>query len=232
MTARTRLLLLVLVLVYSAAFGPGQARPAGAKRAQEHRLRVSRPRLRPARRNDPELSGSLALRAVRLARRLVGVPYRWGGDSPATGFDCSGFIRFVYGRFGITLPHSSYGDFDLGIRVPRGSLRPGDLVFFDGVGHVGMYIGNGRFIHAPHSGTDVQVTSMSDPWYQSRYDGARRLIAGPARRAALHFVPHTRLNLLGVGLDNTWVRASYGKIRTALIGSVADRSPGSKTTSA
>ena len=59
------------------------------------------------------------------------------------------------------------------------SLRPGDLVFFDGVGHVGMYVGGGRFIHAPHTGTDVQVTSLDDPWYRASYDGARRLVATP-----------------------------------------------------
>ena len=113
---------------------------------------------------------------------MIGIPYVWGGSSPATGFDCSGFVRFVYAHFGIALPHSSYADFDLGRRVARGNLRPGDLVFFDGVGHVGMYIGHGRFIHAPHSGTDVQVTSLSEPWYRQSYDGARRLLPTPPRR--------------------------------------------------
>ena len=68
----------------------------------------------------------------------------------------------------------------MGVRVTRGALRPGDLVFFDGVGHVGMYVGGGRFIHAPHSGTNVQVTSLSDPWYRATYDGARRIFV-PAR---------------------------------------------------
>jgi NlpC/P60 family len=228
MTAQIRLLLLVLVVAYSVAFGPGQAQPATAKRAQEHRLRVSSPRLRARRApRTHQDSGALGVRAVRFARKLVGIPYRWGGDSPLTGFDCSGFVRFVYQRFGITLPHSSYGDFDLGIRVPRAALRPGDLVFFDGVGHVGMYIGNGRFIHAPHSGTEVQVTSMSDPWYRSRYDGARRLISGPARRAALvrraalRVTPKAGLNTLGSGLDKTWFDASYNTVRRAVATSAA-----------
>ena len=119
---------------------------------------------------------ALGVRAVQFARRLLGVPYRWGGDSPSGGFDCSGFVRYVYGHFGRSLPHSSYADFDLGRRVSRGSLRPGDLVFFDGVGHVGMYVGGGRFIHAPHTGTSVQVTRLDEPWYRSSYDGARRLL--------------------------------------------------------
>jgi hypothetical protein len=91
-------------------------------------------------------------------------------------------------------------------------------VFFDGVGHVGMCIGNGRFIHAPHTGTDVQVTSMSDPWFEASYDGARRLGLEHVGRAALRFVPRTGMNVLGIGLDNTWYRASYGKVRAALTG--------------
>lgn len=217
MTAQIRLLLLVLVLAYSVTFGIETAFSASPSRVQEQRLRLTRPR--PKRYIQSESTASaFGLRAVQFARRLIGVPYRWGGDSPATGFDCSGFVRFVYEHFGITLPHSSYADFDLGTRVSRASLRPGDLVFFDGVGHVGMYIGNGRFIHAPHTGTDVQVTSMSDPWFEASYDGARRLGFGRVRRAALRFVPQTGMNLLGEGLDNTWYRASYGKVRAALTG--------------
>ena len=220
MTAQIRLLVLVLVLAYSATFGIGSAISASNSRTHEHRLRMTRPR--PKRYIQSESAASaLGLRVVKFARRLVGVPYRWGGDSPATGFDCSGFVRFVYKHFGITLPHSSYADFDLGVRVPRGSLRPGDLVFFDGVGHVGMYIGNGRFIHAPHSGTDVQVTSMSDPWFQSSYDGARRLGLGLIRRTSQRLTSQTRVNVLGGGLDNTWFRASYGRVRTALAGAAA-----------
>ena len=113
-------------------------------------------------------------RVVGYAKRFVGVPYVWGGSSPH-GFDCSGFVRYVYAHFGVSLPHSSYAQFGDGHRVGRGSLRPGDLVFFDGLGHVGLYIGNGRFIHAPHSGTRVSVSTLSG-WYGARYDGARRLL--------------------------------------------------------
>jgi cell wall-associated NlpC family hydrolase len=113
-------------------------------------------------------------RAVEVARRWLGVRYTYGGTSPRSGFDCSGFVRFVYDRLGFDLPHSSYAQFDLGRRVARKALRPGDLVFFDGLGHVGIYVGANRFIHAPNSRTRVSVDSMSG-WYAARYDGARRL---------------------------------------------------------
>jgi len=119
-------------------------------------------------------AATVGLRAVRFARHLLGVPYSYGGSSPSSGFDCSGFVRFVYAHFGVELPHSSYADFGVGRRVARSALRPGDLVFFDGRGHVGMYVGNGRFIHAPHTGTRVEIDSLSG-WYAGRFDGARRV---------------------------------------------------------
>jgi cell wall-associated NlpC family hydrolase len=112
---------------------------------------------------------------VRFARRYLGVPYSYGGTSPTSGFDCSGFTRFIYAHFGITLPHYSGAQFGMGRRVERAGLRPGDLLFFDGLGHVGMYVGRGRFIHAPHTGTRVSIEPLSG-WYAGRYDGARRLL--------------------------------------------------------
>ena len=116
----------------------------------------------------------LGNRVVRFAKKLVGTRYVYGGSSPRTGFDCSGLVRYVYSHFGLSLPHSSYAQFDLGRRIARNALRPGDLVFFDGLGHVGMYVGNGRFIHAPHTGTRVRVEKLAG-WYSSRFVGARRL---------------------------------------------------------
>ena len=94
----------------------------------------------------------------------------------AAGFDCSGFVRFVYRHFGVDLPHNSWGQAVAGSHVSRGQLKPGDLVFFAGEGHVGLYIGNGRFIHAPHSGTRVSVSSLNGGWYGATYDGARRIV--------------------------------------------------------
>ena len=114
------------------------------------------------------------VQVVRFAKHLLGVPYRYGGTSPRSGFDCSGFVRYVYSHFGISLPHSSFADIVRGKSVARNDLLPGDLVFFDGDGHVGIYVGDGEFIHAPHTGTVVRISSMSG-WYGARYDGARRI---------------------------------------------------------
>jgi cell wall-associated NlpC family hydrolase len=119
---------------------------------------------------------TLGDRVVDFARHLIGVRYSWGGTSPRTGFDCSGFVRYVYAHFGISLAHSSFADFWRGRHVGRWALKPGDLVFFDGAGHVGIYVGHGRFIHAPHTGTVVRISTMSG-WYASQFDGARRLVA-------------------------------------------------------
>jgi cell wall-associated NlpC family hydrolase len=116
----------------------------------------------------------LGEKVVKYAKHLLGVRYVYGGTSPATGFDCSGFVRYVYGHFGVRLAHSSFAQFTSGFRVNRRALKPGDLVFFDGLGHVGIYIGHGRFIHAPHSGTRVSIAPLRG-WYSARLDGARRL---------------------------------------------------------
>ena len=136
-----------------------------------HELRRRRHRHSAAHAGTRHLFGT---RVVDYARHFLGVRYSWGGSSPRTGFDCSGFVRFVYGHFGIPLPHSSYGDVVRGHRVPRRRLRPGDLVFFSGASHVGIYVGRGRFIDAPHSGAVVSISSMHG-WYGSSYSGARRL---------------------------------------------------------
>jgi cell wall-associated NlpC family hydrolase len=117
---------------------------------------------------------AFGVRVVDFAKHLLGTPYSYGGSSPRTGFDCSGFVRYVYSHFGISLPHSSFADMVRGRRVGRWQLKPGDLVFFDGAGHVGIYVGAGRFIHAPHTGTVVRISTMSG-WYSSLYTGARRI---------------------------------------------------------
>jgi cell wall-associated NlpC family hydrolase len=116
----------------------------------------------------------VGVRAARYARHLLGVRYEYGGTSPRTGFDCSGFVRFVWSHFGVHLPRVSYSQFDTGRRVGRRGLRPGDLVFFAGAGHVGLYIGNGRFIHAPHTGTRVSISSLGGA-YGAEFAGARRV---------------------------------------------------------
>jgi cell wall-associated NlpC family hydrolase len=110
---------------------------------------------------------------VGIALRYLGVPYRWGGASPS-GFDCSGFLVYVFAKVGVYLPHSSYMQFRLGRFVPRSALQPGDAVFFNGASHVGIYIGSGQFVHAPHTGDVVKISSLGDSWYSSTYVGARR----------------------------------------------------------
>jgi cell wall-associated NlpC family hydrolase len=110
---------------------------------------------------------------VGVAMRYLGVPYVWGGASPA-GFDCSGFTMYVYAQVGVSLPHNAAAQYGYGAPVSRSDLQPGDLVFFDGLGHVGLYIGGGSFIHAPHTGDVVKISSLSG-WYAATFVGGRRL---------------------------------------------------------
>jgi cell wall-associated NlpC family hydrolase len=118
---------------------------------------------------------SRGARVASIATRYLGVPYRWGGSSPSTGFDCSGFVMYVYRQVGVSLPHNAAMQYRHGRAVSRGSLRRGDIVFFNGLGHDGIYLGGGRFIHASSSGDVVKISRLSEGWYSSRYVGARRL---------------------------------------------------------
>ena len=106
--------------------------------------------------------------------QYLGVPYKWGGASPSTGFDCSGLTMFVYAQLGVSLPHYTGDQWQMGTAVSRSDLQPGDLLFFDGLGHEGMYIGNNQMIHAPHTGDVVKISSITG-WYAQTYMGARRL---------------------------------------------------------
>ncbi len=119
---------------------------------------------------------SRGARAAAVAQRYLGIPYRWGGESPETGFDCSGFVMYVFSRVGVSLPRVVSAQFRVGEPVRRGGLRPGDIVFFDGLGHDGIYIGGGRFVHSPHSGDVVKISSLHESWYASRWVGARRVL--------------------------------------------------------
>ncbi len=179
MSDRIRAALLVLVLVAFFAARAGGALGARA-RAHVHAHVHARTHIHVRARSHVRVSHATRVareqaRVVRFARRFLGTRYLYGGTTPGSGFDCSGFTRFVYAHFGITLPHYSGAQFGLGRRVARGGLRPGDLVFFDGLGHVGIYVGRGLFIHAPHTGTRVSIASLAG-WYSTRYDGARRLL--------------------------------------------------------
>jgi cell wall-associated NlpC family hydrolase len=129
--------------------------------------------------HDPHPVGkpkpNLGARAAAVALEAVGVPYRWGGNSPAGGFDCSGLVYWTYRRLGIELPHSSYALYERGQRVARSSLKPGDLLFFYGLGHVGIYLGRGRMVHAPQSGRLVEIVRLGRSGYGGRLVGARRI---------------------------------------------------------
>lgn len=126
---------------------------------------------------DPERANAVLMRAI----SLVGTPYRYGGDSPAGGFDCSGLVNYVYrDMLDVRLPRTSR---DLaamrGPRIAPERLAPADLVFFGSAGavsHVGIYVGEGRFVHAPTSGGTVRLDHLDGPWWREHYTGARRIL--------------------------------------------------------
>lgn len=119
----------------------------------------------------------------RVAFSQMGKPYVFGGTSPSTGFDCSGFTGWVYRHVGVALPRSSREQFQVGTAIPKNQLRKGDLVFFRGskksnrITHVGIYLENGKFIHSPRRGYSISVSSLSDPGWVNKWAGGRRYLA-------------------------------------------------------
>jgi NlpC/P60 family protein len=120
-----------------------------------------------------------------MVMQYLGVPYRWGGAQPTTGFDCSGLVEYVFARLGVSLPHYTVAQWNFPDAVPvaPNRLEPGDLVFFTGLdgtfaapGHVGIYIGGGDIVDAPHTGSFVRIDSLSDSWYANNFVGARRIV--------------------------------------------------------
>jgi peptidoglycan DL-endopeptidase CwlO len=162
---------------------------AAERRRQAELERQARERLAAPQPLIPELSGTAPSAAppsalpqappsryggvVGIAMQYLGVPYVYGGSTPA-GFDCSGFIMYVFAQIGVSLPHNAAAQYGYGTPVDRSQLQPGDLVFFNGLGHAGIYIGGGSFIHAPHTGDVVKISSLSG-WYSSTWVGAKRL---------------------------------------------------------
>ena len=154
-----RALALVAALACALVFAaPGDAASTGAVRPSPLRA----------------LELRLGKRAVEIAMTARGTPYRWGGTS-LSGFDCSGLVYWTYGRLGIEVPHNAAALYGVGRRVPTRWLQPGDLLFFDGLGHVGIYVGRGRMIHSPQSGERVRVVSLRGTNYGRRLIGARRV---------------------------------------------------------
>ena len=124
----------------------------------------------------PPADASRGAQVVAIAMRYLGVPYKWGGASPSTGFDCSGLTMYVFAQIGVSLPHYAAAQYGLGHAVSKSELQPGDLVFFRGLGHMGMYIGGGNFIHAPQTGDVVKISSLSEPYRVANWVGARRVL--------------------------------------------------------
>jgi len=112
------------------------------------------------------------------AKQQIGLPYVWGGEDPNRGFDCSGLIKYTFQEFNVSLPHRADLQYKYGNPVAKSGLQAGDVVFFATggypIGHVGIYVGDNQFIHAPRRGRPVQVDSLSSGYYSQRFVGARR----------------------------------------------------------
>ena len=128
-------------------------------------------------------AGEKASELVVNAMGFLGVPYKRGGTSAETGFDCSGFVRAMYEQsIGLVLPRRANEQAAATQTIDRTDLKPGDLVFFNTMrrafSHVGIYVGDGKFIHAPRSGAQVRVEDMREAYWQTRFNGARRVAGG------------------------------------------------------
>jgi cell wall-associated NlpC family hydrolase len=123
-------------------------------------------------------AGDMGSIAARTAERFVGIPYRWGGENVVDGMDCSGFVRAVYNLCGVNIPRTSGEQFKVGETVDREKLADGDLVFFgssaDKINHVGIYVGGGKFVHAPRRGDEIKVSTIDENYFASRFVGAKR----------------------------------------------------------
>jgi cell wall-associated NlpC family hydrolase len=122
--------------------------------------------------------GDMGAIAARTAERFVGIPYRWGGDNVVEGMDCSGFVRAVFNLCGVNIPRTSREQFRTGQLVARNDLADGDLVFFgasgDQINHVGIYVGDNRFVHAPRRGDDISISSLDEPYFARKFIGGKR----------------------------------------------------------
>ena len=133
----------------------------------------------PAEPSMQKSSGSKAERAAGNALKMLGRPYHFGGSNPSAGFDCSGLVQYSYKQVGLTLPHNTEKQRLTGRHVQKAELRRGDLIFFDQEGkknsHVGIYLGNGEFVHAPSSGKHVRSDRLDAPYWKKHFSEARRV---------------------------------------------------------
>lgn len=123
-------------------------------------------------------AGDMGAIAARTAERFVGIPYRWGGENVVDGMDCSGFVRAVYNLCGVNIPRTSGEQFRAGDKVGRENLADGDLVFFgssaEKINHVGIYVGGGRFVHAPRRGDEIKISTIDEKYFADHFVGAKR----------------------------------------------------------
>jgi murein DD-endopeptidase MepM/ murein hydrolase activator NlpD len=141
----------------------------------------------------PDASGAGALAALAVARKYLGTPYRWGGEDPSTGFDCSGIAQYAYKQVGVDLPRVAEDQFHVGSPVGRDQLHAGDLVFFQDssgyIHHEGIYVGDGKFLHAPHTGDVVKISSLNESYYAGQFAGGRRVVDLAAQGTPVPDVP-------------------------------------------
>ena len=171
--------------LYKVRFGNYTSQAAARKRAEDLKRKeiievyyIINPQDYAAAKSQREGNAGIRAEIVTAAKRYVGVPYRWGGESPTTGFDCSGLTMVVYRINGLNLPRSSRQQWNVGKPIDRRQLQKGDLVFFATAGggkvsHVGIYAGRDIFLHAPGRGRKIQTASLSSKYFKTRYMGAR-----------------------------------------------------------
>jgi hypothetical protein len=155
---------------------------------------------------------------VGFATKLAGSPYRYGGSSPS-GFDCSGFVSYVYSKFGIKLPRTASGQFSQGKAVKKSELAPGDLVYFTttskGPSHAGLYIGNRKFIHAASQRYGVIISSIDSNYFKPRFLGGRRYLQSSAVKAETTLLPYKKGQIGMVTVKkkiNLWKRGANHKL--------------------
>jgi NlpC/P60 family len=170
---------------------------------------------------------------VSIATQYLGIPYQWGGASPKAGFDCSGLVTYVFAQFGVSLPHYAAAQYysPESVWVPPSRLQPGDLVFFTGSdgtrkapGHVGIYVGDGYLIDAPHRGSFVRIDSLDERWFANKYVGAKRVVGVSLHARHLLHVTQPTSSVTATGFPLAITLEPLGEsLRVAAAGTVAAR---------